>query len=103
MTKLTKVKLKDIKVGQPQNVPLPEGSVKRILEYKKKLSEVETSSLEMTLLNFQRDLFPEREVEVWEWIAENYKLSCKANPGWNLVHKKECFKHLLNKTLGKAD
>lgn len=103
MTKLTKVKLKDLKFGQPQNKPLPEGFIKRVLKYKKKLSEVETTSLEETFLNFQRDHYPERELQVWEWITENFVLNCEANPGWNLDHKKLCYRHLLKTTLGTAD
>lgn len=101
--RLTKVELKDLKLGPPLDRPLPDGFIERVVKYKNKLSEVENTNLEEAVLNFQRDHNPERELEVWEWIAENYEQGFKANPKWSLAMKKSHYSQLLKKTLGIVD
>ena len=78
---------------------LPDGFISRVLKYKETLKEVETSSLEETISNFQRDLFPETELNVWESIATCYELHCQDNPHWSIEQKRQAFIELLTSTL----
>ena len=100
MYKRKMIKVKDLKTGPVLDRSLPEGFIKRVIEYKGKLSEVETSSLEETVLNFQRDHYPERELEVWEQIAEMYINECNLNKNWKLTDKKRYFKTVIAQSLG---
>ncbi|OGG41928.1 hypothetical protein A2837_01840 [Candidatus Kaiserbacteria bacterium RIFCSPHIGHO2_01_FULL_46_22] len=95
--KIKKIKLSNLKFGPIRNEVLPEGFILRVQKYKNKLKEVETSSLEETISNFQRDLHPEDELKVWEVIAELYETKARAN--WTNKERKECFKKLLLSTM----
>lgn len=94
-----KVRLSDIKQGPMRQEILPKGFIQRVINYKEILKEVETSSLEKTISNFQRDLYPETELMVWESIASLYDTKSKANPNWSIREKKECFSRLLLSTM----
>ncbi|OGN09586.1 MAG: hypothetical protein A3J46_02395 [Candidatus Yanofskybacteria bacterium RIFCSPHIGHO2_02_FULL_41_11] len=98
-TELKSVKIKDLKAGPIRDVVLPDGFIERVRIFKNSLREVETSSLEETVANFQRDLTPEKELLIWEHIASTYdgfvsKLSL------NLDAKKEAFSILLGFSMG---
>jgi hypothetical protein len=70
----TKVfKISDLVPGPIRHDELPSDLVDRVKNFKEVLGDVEPSSLEGTIENFQRDMHPEREVEVWERIARAYK------------------------------
>ena len=70
----TKVfKISDLRPGPIRHEELPPDLVDRIRAFKEVLGDVEPSSLEGTIENFQRDMHPEREVEIWERIARAYK------------------------------
>ncbi|OIO30718.1 hypothetical protein AUJ77_02840 [Candidatus Nomurabacteria bacterium CG1_02_43_90] len=97
-----KKKLIDISEIKPSGIRyevLPEGFIDRVIKFKVILREVETSSIEETISNFQRDLNPERELAIWESIACCYKLSCENNPRWTLPEKKRAFAELLSGTM----
>lgn len=47
--------------------------VERIKKFKAILVDEDTVSLEQTIDNFKYDQNPEREVEIWEWIASSYQ------------------------------
>lgn len=94
------VKISELHSGQIRQEVLPVGFIARVLQFKEILKEVETSSLEETVSNFQRDVHPERELLIWEKIAEHYALSVKEHPEWELLEKKELFKMLLGASLG---
>ena len=96
--KSKKVKVSELKLGPIRNEVLPEGFIFRVQRYKEKLKEVETISLEETISNFQRDLHPERELRIWEVIAEQYEAETKANPNWTLKKKKDYLGKLLFST-----
>ena len=69
----TKVfKISDLVPGPIRHDELPSELVDRIKIFKEVLGDVEPSSLAATLENFQRDMHPEREVEIWERIARAY-------------------------------
>lgn len=98
--KTKKIKVSEIKVGPIRQEVLPDGFVERVQKYKEMLKEVETSSIEETLSNFQRDLHPERELIIWENIAHFYKISVKDNPNWTNKDKKKAFGEILISTMG---
>lgn len=93
------VNIKELKLGEIKQEVLPEGFIKRVLDFKEILKEVETSSLEETVSNFQRDLNPENELLIWESIASCFKLSCESNPNWTSKKRKEAFAELLISTM----
>lgn len=97
--------MKKIKITQIQQGPilqriLPTGFIERILKFKQILSEVETSSIEVTVTNFQRDYFPERELRIWETIAEQYQQMSFAHPNWTIEDKKRAFAEVLQASWG---
>lgn len=92
--------MKKIKITQIQQGPilqrvLPAGFIDRVLKFKQILSEVETSSIEITISNFQRDYFPERELLIWETIAEQYQKMSLEHPNWTIEDKKKAFSKVL--------
>ena len=74
---------------------LPDGFIERVQKYKEVLREIETTSLEEAISNFQRDLYPNTELIIWEKIASSYNEGCKSNPKWTLADKKGLFIKLL--------
>jgi hypothetical protein len=93
------IDVSSIKKSGIRHEVLSEGFIMRVLKYKEILKEVETSSLEETISNFQRDIFPETELAVWESIATCFELHCQKNSYWSLEQKKEAFIELLTSTL----
>jgi hypothetical protein len=97
---IKKMKLTDLKESPVRYSALPDSLLKRIKAYKKVLGAVENSSLEETITNFKRDLYPENEVMVWEKIARHYKFLIKKNNIVNLDDQKEIFRTILKVSLG---
>ncbi len=93
------LKVKELKKGDMREDILPKGFISRVIRYKEILKEVDTSSLEEALNNFQRDLYPEKELEVWEYIAEEYAKFSEEDLGISLEEKKGIFKAILFKRL----
>ena len=96
--KTRKMKLSDIKQGPIRQQILPEGFIARVLSYKEILKEVECCSLEEAISNFQRDLVPERELLIWEKIADFYKISIKDKSELSISDKKKIFAEILTST-----
>lgn len=69
--------------------------VARIKAFKKILHEVETAPLQETLDAFLHDMHPEREVAVWEWIAEEYQKKTMGKPR-SFSEKMRIYTNLLN-------
>lgn len=97
--------MKKIKITQIQQGPilqrvLPNGFIDRVLKFKQVLKEVETSSVEVALSNFQRDYHPERELLIWEAIAEQYQKISFEHPDWNIEEKKKAFVDILQNSWG---
>lgn len=93
------IKLSKLKQGPIQNEVLPNGFIGKVMQYKEILKEVETSSLEEAINNFQKDLHPERELLLWQSIARCYEAELIRNPTTSLGQKKGLFKSLLAATL----
>ncbi|MBP7928103.1 hypothetical protein KAZ57_03070 [Patescibacteria group bacterium] len=73
--------------------------IERIKSFKNRLAEVETSSLETTLNNFAEEHEPDKEISVWESIADRYEeLLSKINQP-DLTQKTEFFKKALMESL----
>ena len=94
-----KVKVSDLKKNMVQERPLPLGFINRVIAYKAILKEVETSDLEKTINNFQRDIYPEYELEVWEGIAESYQRGLEIMDNPTLEDKKDWYQQLLEASL----
>ena len=76
----------------------------RVKDFKQALAEVETSSLESTLDNFQRDANPETELQLWEHMAKVYQWTVVANAGkLDLPQKKEVLNLVLGLSMGQRD
>jgi len=95
MKKVKMVKVSELKFGQPRDEVLPEGFIKRVIAYKEKIADIEKISLEETILNFQRDYHPLRELEHWEWVANCYEDECRKNPNMEKEEKLAYFEGLL--------
>lgn len=94
--KLVKVKISELRRGPLRHDRLPDGFIIRVQKCKEILKEVETTSLEEAIGNFQRDLHPENELIIWEDIARNYQEGCENNPNWTLAEKEEMLSKLLS-------
>ncbi|HBA45628.1 hypothetical protein A2W67_00925 [Candidatus Nomurabacteria bacterium RIFCSPLOWO2_02_40_28] len=101
--KLKKVKMSDIQEGPIRHLTLPDGFIQRVKEFKQALAEVEKTSLESTLENFQRDTNPENELRVWEKIASTYQWAVIDNVGLIEAEKKDVFGILLGLSMGMKD
>lgn len=75
----------------------------RVRAFKAILADVEPSSVEETLENFQRDANPEIELGVWEQIVLRYQWYLNANPGLTQLEKKDVFAVLLGLSMGAQD
>ena len=67
--KIGKMQPKEMKAGPIRHHDLPETLLIRIRNIYFALLDILSVSLEETIANFQRDLRPEKEVEVWERIV----------------------------------
>ena len=94
-----KVKISELKTGPIRHEKLPDGFIVRVQKYKVKLKEVDATSLEEAVSNFQRDLHPENELRIWEVIAYQYEKEVEANPRWTTKEKKDCLGKLLFSTM----
>lgn len=102
--KTKRIKIKDIKVDGTIKTPLlPSGFINRVQRFKKILSEVEKTTLEQTINNFQQDQHPERELRIWEEIASSYKDFIEVNPDLTIEEKKEVFSITLRLSMGVED
>jgi hypothetical protein len=97
------VKISDLKAGPMIHKTLPSDFIERVKNFKQAITEVETSSLESTLENFQRDSNPETELILWEHMAKMYQWTIVANAGFSLPQKKEVFSILLQLSMGMKD
>lgn len=100
---IKRVKLSDLKAGPIKHATLPDDFIQRVRDFKQALAEVETTSIESTLENFQRDAHPEQELILWEHIAKMYQWTIVANAGLSLPQKKEVLGLLIGLSMGQRD
>lgn len=96
-------KISDLKNGPIRHATLPDDFIERVKNFKQAITEVDKTTLEATLENFQRDLNPEKELYLWEHIAKIYQWSVVANAGLSLAQKKELFGLIIMLSLGQRD
>jgi hypothetical protein len=82
---------------------LPLDLLQRIKAYKAILSEVELTTLDETIEDFTRDAHPEREIAVWEHIAQTYAMFLFHNPTTDVAIKHDIFSVLLMTSLDMDD
>jgi len=97
---MTKIKISELKSDIIRQEALPKGFIVRVQKYKEILREVETTTLEETINNFQRDSRPEVELTIWETIARCYELKVQNSPKWTIVEKERAFLDILTLSLG---
>ena len=95
-----RVKISELKYNSIQHSTLPKKLIERIKLFKGILAEVETSSLEETITNFKRDLYPENEIRIWEKITKYYQSFITENKIEDLAIQKEVFKTILATSMG---
>ncbi len=96
-----KVKLSHLRPGPIRHRNLPIIFIERIKNFKKILSDVDTTTIDDTIDSFKRDFNPGREIEIWEAIAEVYDDFVNKNHIKELEKKKEVYSILLKASLGK--
>ena len=97
------IKLNQLQKGPLQHPALPEDLLHRIHAFKEILAEVDNITLDEVIDDFKRDLHPEKEVAVWEHIADIYQLYLLHNPTDDLAVKHDVFSVLLMTSLGVKD
>ena len=97
---LKKIKISEIKRGHIRHATLPDELIERVKAYKQILADVDKSSLEQTLDNFQRDMHPESEVKIWEHIASVYQSYVSEKSITDLAIKIEVFSVALQASMG---
>jgi len=100
-TKNEKIRTNQIVSGPIRQEVLPKGFIIRVIIFKELLKEVEETSLEETISNFQRDSNPMNELKIWEEIASIYTTFVKDGKTWTLKQKKDIFSKILTRTLIK--
>lgn len=99
--KIKKVKIADVKIGDTIRTPLlVDGFIERVQAYKKILADIEPTSIEETILNFQKDINPSDELQIWEHIALVYKGFIENNEKLTIEGKRDVFKVLLGISSG---
>ena len=90
----------DIDINQMEPGPirhetLPEDFIRRVRAFKALLADVDESPLAEILDDFKRDAHPERELVIWERIANTYALFVSHEGIKDLPTKKEVLSVLL--------
>ena len=92
--------MSELKQGLIKHPILPAELIKRIKLFKSILAEVEPSSLEETIDGFQRDTAPEKEIRIWQRIADVYRASITEQSATDLATKKEILSAILRASMG---
>lgn len=93
--KIGKVRRKDLKEGPIRHHDLPESLLVRIQNIWFATRDVVSVPLEQTIENFQRDLRPELEVQVWERIISAANVAMDALETNDLATRQQLFKVLF--------
>ena len=92
------VKIDQIKDDLPpiRHPELPKELIERIEKFQKTFGEIYPVSVEKTIDNFKRDTHPEREVKIWEAMAETWKSYTEEHANLSQDEKKELLGILLD-------
>jgi hypothetical protein len=94
-------KLAEIASLQPaptRHQELSSKQMERIYKLRGVLAEVERSSIEKWIENFKQDANPDKELAVWERIADSYTRYCAGKP-LSMEAKKDVFQLLLLRSM----
>src|SRR5512145_179227 len=91
-------KLASLKPGQLSCQELSPRQMERIHKLRDALAEVERSPIEKWVDNFKRDADPDRELAVWEKIADGYTRYCSKRP-LSIGAKEDVFQLLLLRSM----
>lgn len=98
---LRKVHINDIQPGPIVHESLPEDLLNRIRTVHGKLSVHLNESLEQFEVGFMRDVRPEKEVVIWESLADAYEELINANPTPPTADERTgFFEYMLAYTMG---
>ena len=92
---IKKVRRKDLKEGPIRHHDLPATLLVRIQNIWFSTHDVVSVSLEKTIENFQRDLHPEKEVEIWERIISAANVAIDALKKNDSATRQQLFKVLF--------
>lgn len=87
-----------LKQGPIQHEKLPEGFEKRIRHCFERLAEVDRTPIENLLEDFRRDQNPEKEIAVWEAVADGYESFLK-NRVTDVATRQSAFQVLVQLTM----
>jgi hypothetical protein len=73
------IKTSDIQQRKERQSKLSDDQVVRVKRLKASLAEVDSSSLDKWIEDFEKDLHPEAEIRRWESIAEAYRSYCSTH------------------------
>ncbi|MBO0857830.1 MAG: hypothetical protein J2P21_05125 [Chloracidobacterium sp.] len=96
-----KFKLTDIDSLNPGSIrhqSLNHRQMERIYKLRDTLAEVERSPIEKWIDDFKRDLNPDKELAVWERIADGYARYCSRRP-LSIEAKEDVFQLLLLRSM----
>ena len=82
----------------PRHQGLSPKQMERIYKLRNTLAEVEHSSIEKWIDNFKRDANPDKELAIWERIADGYKRYCSKRL-LSIDAKKDVFQLLLLRSM----
>ncbi len=92
---------KDITPGPTQHETLTSDQTARITALQRTFSEVDNTSLEKWIDDFKRDQDPEREIKIWENMAQAYQAYC-GNHSLTLQQKQDVMQ-VLNARSGSSE
>ncbi len=78
---------------------LPENLVERIKRFKEVFNEVCPRSLEEWIDGFREEMHPEREIAIWEKMAERFEQLCKKRRAGTETERKQIFREVLEHSL----
>ena len=90
--------LYSLKPGPIKHQGLSPNQMERIYKLRDTLAEVEHSSIEKWVDNFKRDANPDKELAIWERIADGYARYC-SNRLLSIEAKKDVFQLLLLRSM----
>ena len=94
-SKLEWMNPKDIHPQTDSHSRLSEQQVTRVRRIQSALFEVDPSSSEKWIDDFEKDQDPEREIRRWESMVDAYRSYCAANPKLSVEGKQEVLQILL--------
>ena len=97
--KLQTINISELQQNEIVHEKLSDEQINRIKNFQEILKEVNTTPIEKTIENFQRDLNPDKEIAIWERIAKAYKSVNSENENLSIEDKNEVYNLLLYRSM----